>query len=144
MLRLLVGDIIEGEVIDLGVTGEGVVKYDTLPIFVPFALPHEKVRVRINYVKKDYVFIIYLVTSSIIALLTVLNFFYIDPLHMLEGYDEATIADFGSTLGNKNIIAAFMCIFLPAAVMFFLLRKYKKHPIVYIVAAAVIGIVFKL
>ena len=56
MLRLLVGDIIEGEVIDLGVTGEGVVKYDTLPIFVPFALPHEKVRVRINYVKKDYAF----------------------------------------------------------------------------------------
>jgi hypothetical protein len=49
-----------------------------------------------NYVKKDYVFIIYLVTSSIIALLTVLNFFYIDPLHMLDGYDEATIADFGS------------------------------------------------
>lgn len=56
MLRLLVGDIIEGEVIDLGVTGEGVVKYDTLPIFVPFALPHEKVRVRINFVKKDYAF----------------------------------------------------------------------------------------
>ncbi|MBR7163329.1 MAG: 23S rRNA (uracil(1939)-C(5))-methyltransferase RlmD [Clostridia bacterium] len=56
MLRLLVGDIIEGEVIDLGVTGEGVVKYDTLPIFVPFALPYEMVRVRINYVKKDYAF----------------------------------------------------------------------------------------
>lgn len=33
---------------------------------------------------------------------------------------------------------------LLAAVMFFLLRKYKKHPIVYIAAAAVIGIVFKL
>ena len=30
-----------------------------------------------NYVKKDYVFIIFLVTSSFIALLTVLNFFYI-------------------------------------------------------------------
>ena len=56
MLKLLVGDIIEGEVIDLGVTGEGVVKYDTYPIFVPFALPHEKVRVRLNYVKKDYAF----------------------------------------------------------------------------------------
>lgn len=56
MLKLLVGDIIEGEVIDLGVTGEGVVKYDTLPIFIPFALPHEKVRVRINHVKKDYAF----------------------------------------------------------------------------------------
>ncbi|MBR5173360.1 MAG: 23S rRNA (uracil(1939)-C(5))-methyltransferase RlmD [Clostridia bacterium] len=56
MLKLLIGDIIEGEVIDLGVTGEGVIKYDTLPVFVPFALPHEKVRVRITYVKKDYAF----------------------------------------------------------------------------------------
>ncbi len=56
MLKLLVGDVIEGEVIDLGVTGEGVLKYDTVPIFVPFALPHEKVRVRLNYVKKDYAF----------------------------------------------------------------------------------------
>ena len=33
---------------------------------------------------------------------------------------------------------------LLAAVMFFLLRKYKKHPIIYIAAAAVIGIVFRL
>lgn len=78
-----------------------------------------------NYIKKDYVFIIYLVTSSMIALLTVLNFFYIDPLGMLEGYDEATIADFGSTLGNKNIIAAYMCIFLPVAVMIFVVTQIK-------------------
>ena len=78
-----------------------------------------------NYVMKSYVFIIYLVTSSVIALLTVLNFFYIDPLGMLDGYDEGTVADFGSTLGNKNIIAAFMCIFLPAAVMLFVVSKVK-------------------
>ena len=78
-----------------------------------------------NYVQKNYVFIIYLVTSSAIALLTVLNFFYIDPLGMLEGYDEATIADFGSTLGNKNIIAAFMCMFLPVAVMLFVVIESK-------------------
>ena len=90
-----------------------------------------------NYVKKSYVFIIYLVTSSIIALLTVLNFFYIDPLGMLDGYDEATIADFGSTLGNKNIIAAFMCMFLPAAVMLFVISQEK---IIRIVAG--ISIVF--
>lgn len=78
-----------------------------------------------NHVKKDYVFVIYLVTSSIIALLTVLNFFYIDPLGMLEGYDEATIIDFGSTLGNKNIIAAFMCVFLPIAVMTFVITEIR-------------------
>ena len=78
-----------------------------------------------NYVRKDYVFIIYPAVSSLIAALTVLNFFYIDPLHMLEGYDEATISDFGSTLGNKNIIAAFMCLFLPAAFMLFVVSKAK-------------------
>lgn len=83
-----------------------------------------------NYVKKYYVFIIYLVTSSIIALLTVLNFFYIDPLGMLEGYDESTIADFGSTLGNKNIIAAYMCVFLPVAVMLFVVAEVKAVRIV--------------
>lgn len=78
-----------------------------------------------NYVQKDYVFVVYLVTSSIIALLTVLNFFYIDPFGLLDGYDEATIADFGSTLGNKNIIAAFMCVFLPIAVMLFVISLNK-------------------
>ncbi len=78
-----------------------------------------------NYVKKDYVFIIFLVTSSFIALLTVLNFFYIDPFGLLDGYDAATIDDFGSTLGNKNIIAAYMCIFLPVAVMLFVISESK-------------------
>lgn len=76
-----------------------------------------------NYAQKNYVFIFYLVVSSAVALLTVLNFFYIDPLGMLDGYDEATILDFGSTIGNKNIIAAFMCIFLPIAVMMFVVKK---------------------
>ena len=83
-----------------------------------------------NHVKKDYVFIIFLVTSSFIALLTVLNFFYIDPFGLLDGYDKATVNDFGSTLGNKNIIAAFMCIFLPAAVMFFVISENKAVRIV--------------
>ena len=83
-----------------------------------------------NYVYKDYVFFIYLAVSSIIALLTVLNFFYIDPLRLLDGYDEATIADFGSTLGNKNIIATFMCLFLPVAVMTFVMTEKQALRIV--------------
>ena len=83
-----------------------------------------------NYVCKDYVFIIYLSVSAVIALLTVLNFFYIDPLGMLDGYDVATIADFGSTLGNKNIIAAFMCVYLAVAVMTFVVTENKALRIV--------------
>lgn len=83
-----------------------------------------------NYVQKNYVFVFYLVVSSAVALLTVLNFFNIDPLGLLDGYDEATIADFGSTLGNKNIIAAFMCIFLPAAIMMFVVIESKALRII--------------
>lgn len=56
MIDLLVGDVIECEVVDLGIEGEGIVKYGAFPIFVPFALPGEKVRVRLNYVKKDVAF----------------------------------------------------------------------------------------
>ncbi len=78
-----------------------------------------------NYVMKDYPFIGYLAVSSIVALLTVVNYFYIDPLSIFSGYDDNTIANFGSTIGNKNIIAAFMCLFLPVAVGFFTVSEKR-------------------
>ena len=78
-----------------------------------------------HYSYKSYVIAVYLIISSFVALLTVLNFFYIDPLGMLSGYDKATIDDFGSTIGNKNIIATFMCLFLPVAVMMFAVTEDK-------------------
>lgn len=78
-----------------------------------------------NYRYKDYAFVGYLVVSSIVALLTVINYFYIDPLNIFAGYGEDTIVDFGSTIGNKNIIAAFMCMFLPIAVGFFTVTEKR-------------------
>lgn len=74
---------------------------------------------------RNYVFIGYLVFSSFVSLLTTLNYFYIDPLGLLEGYDKATINDFGSTIGNKNTIASFICLFLPIALMMFVVCKEK-------------------
>lgn len=75
------------------------------------------------YVYKDYVIAVYLVFSCFIALLTVLNFFYIDPLGLLEGYSEKVAADFGSTIGNKNTIASYMSMFVPIAVMTVVVNK---------------------
>ena len=69
------------------------------------------------YIYKDYVIAVYLVFSCFIALLTVLNFFYIDPLGLLEGYSEKVAADFGSTIGNKNTIASYMAMFTPISIM---------------------------
>ena len=78
-----------------------------------------------GYQYKDYVMAIYLVGAGIVAALAVLNFFYIDPFGILTGYDAATIEDFGSTIGNKNTIAAFMCLYLPAAVMMFVVTEKR-------------------
>ncbi len=56
MTDLIVGDIIEGAVSDFGSDGEGVVKYGGMPVFVPYAIKGETVRVRVSYVKKDCAF----------------------------------------------------------------------------------------
>lgn len=55
-MKLLIGDIIEGKVIDFGSNGEGIIKLDAFPIFVPYVLVGETIRAKINYVNKDYAF----------------------------------------------------------------------------------------
>ena len=80
------------------------------------------------YVFKAYVIAGYLVFSMLVALLTVLNFFYIDPFNIFSGYSDEVIEDFGSTIGNKNTIASFMCLFLPIALALFTIaaKRYMR------------------
>ena len=56
MDRLRTGDIFEGAVSDFGMSGEGIVKDGAYPVFVPYALLGERVRLRIVHAKKDYAF----------------------------------------------------------------------------------------
>lgn len=65
--RLFKGQIIEGEASDLGMRGEGVVKYGGATLFVPFALPGERVRAKITHAKKDIAF------ADLIEVLSVSN-----------------------------------------------------------------------
>ena len=55
-MDLIAGDIIDGTVTDFGSDGEGVIKLDGYPVFVPCALVGEEVCARIVYVKKDCAF----------------------------------------------------------------------------------------
>ncbi|MDE5601873.1 MAG: 23S rRNA (uracil(1939)-C(5))-methyltransferase RlmD, partial [Clostridia bacterium] len=55
-MDLIVGDIIQGTVSDFGSEGEGVIKLDGFPIFVPYAIKGEEVRARITFVKKSCAF----------------------------------------------------------------------------------------
>ena len=50
-------DILEVNILNLGCNGEGVAKHDDIVLFVPFALPGEKVKVQvINTKQKATVF----------------------------------------------------------------------------------------
>lgn len=87
------------------------------------------------YYFKNYIFVSFMVFGSLISLLAILHFFYIDPLGLLNGYSQDVINDFGTTIGNKNTIASYMCIFLPSAIMMFVLQK--KHSVLIISAFSI-------
>lgn len=102
-----------------------------------------------RYHFKDYVIAVYLVFSSVVAFLAIVNFFYIDLIRVYDGYIDLwklfedtsnantnVLLNFGSTLGNKNLIAAFMCLFLPVAVMTFVVTEKRYLRILSGIAAA--------
>ena len=74
---------------------------------------------------KDYVLVVYLIFSCVTAALTVINFFYLDPLQLFKGYSDRVVEDFGATIGNKNLIASYMSLFVPAAVMTFVVSDKR-------------------
>lgn len=88
------------------------------------------------YYYKKYVLYGFLVFGSIISLLAILHFHYIDPLGLLNGYDESVVNDFGTTIGNKNTIASYMCVFLPFSVMMFVVQNDTVSKVLSAVAIA--------
>lgn len=85
---------------------------------------------------QGYVFVCFAVGSAIVCLLSVLNFFYIDPLGMYTDCTEKTIMDFTSTIGNKNLLSSFICMCLPFAIGMFIHSMLMWQRIVYLVSAA--------
>lgn len=88
------------------------------------------------YYYKSYILVAFLVFGSIISGLAVLHFYYIDPLGIMKGYSDSVINDFGTTIGNKNTIASYMCIFLPFTIMMFVVQKNRLVRIVSAVSIA--------
>lgn len=55
---------------------------------------------------------------SIVSLLAILNYYYIDPLGYFAAYEgsssyDTVLNDFTSTIGNKNYLSALICVALP-------------------------------
>lgn len=89
------------------------------------------------YYFKGYVLAGFIVFGSIISALAILHFFYIDPLGIMTGYSDSVVKDFGTTIGNKNTIASYMCIFLPVTLMTFIVHKNR-----YMMILSAVGIAF--
>lgn len=86
---------------------------------------------------KSYVFVALAGCSIIIYLLDILNCFYIDPLGMFATLtDEQTIANFTSTIGNKNLMSSFICVVMPVTIAFSVLSNKRNHRIIYYISSA--------
>ncbi|MBQ3073862.1 MAG: O-antigen ligase family protein [Ruminococcus sp.] len=67
---------------------------------------------------KKYVFYGIFAGITVVSLLAIINYYYMDPLGIFEAYKnssnyETVLKDFTSTIGNKNYLSAFICVALP-------------------------------
>lgn len=91
-----------------------------------------------QYMFYEYVFCGLAIGAGLVFLLAVINYFYIDPLGMFKGYSEQVVMDFTSTIGNKNLMASFVCVCLPVIMMLFINTSKKTFKWIYY-ASMVIG-----
>ncbi len=87
------------------------------------------------YRYREFVFSALAAVCGIVYLLTVLNGFYIDPLNMLEQFktsQPSVYMEFFSTIGNKNMLASFICVTLPVSFVMFILSESIWKKVIYI------------
>lgn len=85
------------------------------------------------YYYKKYVFFALAAASAAVYLLAILNCYYIDPLGMFEKLtDTKTIADFTSTIGNKNLLSSYICITLPIFITMSVHTKKNSYRAIYL------------
>ena len=78
-----------------------------------------------GYVHRTFLFVGLSLCAAFVSLLALLNFFYLDPLHMFNRLDAHSTMIFISTIGNKNLLSGFLCMTLPVTVALFLYDRGK-------------------
>jgi O-antigen ligase len=72
--------------------------------------------------------------SVIVCLLALLNYFYIDPLGTYANLSEEDVDRFITTIGNKNLFSAFICVAMPLCAVMYLMAKQIAARLVYLFA----------
>lgn len=85
---------------------------------------------------RPFLFIALAAVSAFVSLVAVLNFFHLDPLGMLEPLSENDKLRFFSTIGNKNLLSAYLCITVPALVTWFVHTRDSRTGWLYLTASA--------
>lgn len=83
---------------------------------------------------KPIFFYIFAISSSLVFLLGILNFFQIDPLNAYANVKESEREIFLSAIGNRNFFSAFVCIGLPIFATLFCLSKTRLKTIFFAIA----------
>ncbi len=85
-----------------------------------------------------------LISGTLVALLGVLNFFYIDPFGFYgPRLSENSVPRFISTIGNIDFFAAFLCLYLPCVMVFCVkaqgIKSFLCFPAIAIGACAIVA-----
>ena len=85
-----------------------------------------------------------LISGALVALLGVLNFFYIDPFGFYgPRLSETSVPRFISTIGNIDFFAAFLCLYLPCVMVFCVkaqgIKSFLCFPAIAIGACAIVA-----
>ncbi len=74
-------------------------------------------------------------TTGFVSLVAVLNFVGLDPLKMVEPLSDRDKLRFFSTIGNKNLLSAFLCITLPVLITWFVRVRCRFTGWLYLAAS---------
>jgi hypothetical protein len=85
-----------------------------------------------RYLKYDqWVLLIYIITNFIVFGLAILNHFMIDPLGMYSNLAEDNYWMFITTMGNINVLAGYLCVFVPVTMVLFCFCETLLSQVIY-------------
>lgn len=65
------------------------------------------------------------ISSALVSLLGIVNQFYWDPLNLYKGLSSPQLHKFISTIGNRNMFSAYLCIMIPIIFMVFIYTQKR-------------------
>lgn len=85
-----------------------------------------------RYLKYDqWVLLVYIIANFIVFGLAILNHFMIDPLGMYSNLMEDNYWMFITTMGNINVLAGYLCVFVPVTMVLFCFCETLLSQIIY-------------